>query len=120
MGLVMVSGLGFALVPAVSVGAVDVDPLKGVCKDAPADSEVCKSTTDNISTTVADVVSVLLFVIGVISVLMIIVGGIMYTVSTGDAARISKAKFTIIYAVAGLVVAVLAYAIVKFVVGSFK
>ena len=65
------------------------------------------------------VTNVLLFIIGAISVIMIIVGGIRYTVSNGDSSQITNAKNTILYAVVGLIVALLAYAIVNFVVDSF-
>jgi small-conductance mechanosensitive channel len=116
MGLAIVLGFG-VLAPAFPVGAVNVDPLQDVCNGST--STVCASKNDNVSDTVTTVINVLLFVVGVISVIMIIVGGIMYTVSTGDASRISKAKFTIMYAVAGLVIALVAYAIVNWVIGRF-
>lgn len=117
MGLAIVLGVG-VLVPALPVGAVNVDPLQDVCKGST--STVCASSkTDDVSKTVNTVINVLLFVVGVISVIMIIVGGIMYAVSTGDAGRISKAKFTIMYAVAGLVIAFVAYAIVNWVIDRF-
>jgi hypothetical protein len=50
---------------------------------------------------------------------MIIYGGIRYTTSAGDSSHVKAAKDTILYAVVGLVVAILAYAIVNFVVGAF-
>lgn len=62
------------------------------------------------------IVNVLLFLIGAISVIMIIYGGIRYTTSGGDAKNVTAAKDTILYAVVGLVVAILAYAIVNFVI----
>ncbi len=65
------------------------------------------------------VVNVLLFIIGAISVIMIIFAGIKYTTSSGDAAKVGEAKNTILYAVIGLIVAVLAYAIVNFVLKRF-
>lgn len=65
------------------------------------------------------VTNVLLFIIGAISVLMIIYGGIRYTISGGDAAAVTGAKNTILYAVVGLVVAIMAYAIVNFVLTQF-
>ena len=65
------------------------------------------------------ITNVLLFIIGAISVIMIIVGGLRYVVSGGDASKVSAAKNTILYAVVGIVVAILAYAIINFVVGSF-
>jgi len=68
---------------------------------------------------IQQVINVLLFIIGVVSVIMIIIGGIKYTLSNGDSSAISSAKNTILYAVIGLVVALLAYAIVNFVVKTF-
>ena len=66
-----------------------------------------------------NVVNVLLFILGAIAVIMIIIGGIRYTTSNGDASNTKAAKDTIMYAVVGLVVAILAYAIVNFVIGAF-
>ncbi len=68
---------------------------------------------------IKDVVNVLLFVLGAIAVIMIIIGGIRYTTSNGDSSAITGAKNTILYSVVGLVVAILAYAIVNFVVDAF-
>lgn len=65
------------------------------------------------------VTNVLLFIIGAISVIMLIIGGIRYVVSGGDSGAVTSAKNTILYAVVGIVVAILAYALVNFVVTSF-
>lgn len=64
-------------------------------------------------------INMLLFIIGAISVIVIIIGGIKYVVSNGDSGAIQSAKNTIMYAVIGLLVAILAYSIVNFVVGQF-
>ena len=65
------------------------------------------------------VTNVLLFLIGAVSVIMLIVGGLRYVLSNGDSSAVTSAKNTILYAVIGIIVALLAYAIVNFVVGSF-
>jgi cytochrome bd-type quinol oxidase subunit 2 len=116
MGLAIVLGVGAVLVP-VGVGAVNVDPLEGVCSTST--SQVCASKDDTVSTTITNVINILLFIIGAISVIMIIVGGIMYAVSAGDATQTGRAKNTILYAIIGLVVAFLAYAIVNWVIDRF-
>jgi hypothetical protein len=67
-----------------------------------------------------DIVNIMLFVLGAIAVIMIVFGGIRYTTSGGDASKVKAAKDTILYSVVGLVVAILAFAIVKFVLTSFK
>jgi len=66
------------------------------------------------------ITNVLLYIIGAISVIMLIIGGIRYTVSNGDSAAVTSAKNTILYAVIGIVVAILAYALVNFVITSFS
>jgi len=65
------------------------------------------------------ITNVLLFIIGAISVIMLIIGGIRYVVSGGDSGAVTSAKNTILYAVVGIVVAILAYALVNFVITSF-
>lgn len=64
------------------------------------------------------IVNVLLFVIGAISVIMLIIGGVRYTISAGDSGNVTAAKNTILYAIIGLVIAFLAYAIVNWVLGA--
>lgn len=65
-----------------------------------------------------NIINAIFFVLGMIAVIMIIVGGVKYTTSNGDPQGIKSAKDTIMYAVIGLVVAILAYTIVNFVVAS--
>ena len=72
-----------------------------------------------VESSITNIVNILLFLLGAVAVIAIIIGGIMYTVSSGDAGRAKAAKDTIMYAVIGLIVAILAYAIVNFVIGSF-
>lgn len=65
------------------------------------------------------VTNVLLFIIGAVAVIMLVIGGIRYTVSGGDQNAVTAAKNTILYAIVGIIVAILAYAAVNFVVDSF-
>jgi hypothetical protein len=62
-----------------------------------------------------NIINILLFVIGAIAVIMIIVGGLRYVISGGDTGSTKAARDTILYAVIGLVIAIMAYAIVNFV-----
>lgn len=61
------------------------------------------------------IINILLFLIGAISVVMIVFAGFQYATSGGDAGKVTTAKNTILYAVIGIVVALLAYAIIRFV-----
>jgi hypothetical protein len=63
--------------------------------------------------------NVLLFLVGAISVIMIIIGGLRYVISGGNSSNVTAAKNTILYAIVGLIVAILAFAIINFVVSSF-
>lgn len=63
--------------------------------------------------------SVLLFVVGAIAVIMIVIGGLRYVISGGDASQVQAAKNTILYALVGIIIAILAYAAVNFVIASF-
>lgn len=65
-----------------------------------------------------NIINTLLFIVGALAVIFIIVGGIQYVISSGDPKRIDTAKNTITYAVVGLVVSILAFAIVSFVRGQ--
>jgi glucose uptake protein GlcU len=73
----------------------------------------------NIST-IKNIISLLLFVLGVICVIVIIVAGIQYAVAAGDSNQITRAKNSILYAIVGLVIALLAYTIVNFVIDQFR
>jgi hypothetical protein len=75
--------------------------------------------TTSLGDIIQTIVDVLLFVLGAVAVIMIVIGGIRYTISQGDSTAVTAAKNTILYAVIGLVVALLAYAIVHFVVAQF-
>lgn len=77
-------------------------------------------TPGNTEVVQENIINYLLYAIGVIAVVMLIVAGIQMTTSAGDPGAVKKAKMTMTYAIVGLVVAILAYAIVNFVVGKVK
>ena len=64
------------------------------------------------------IINVVIGVIGFVAVAFIIFGGFQYTTSAGDPGKVKKAKDTILYGIIGLVVAMLAYAIVNFVLST--
>ncbi len=73
-------------------------------------------TTSSLMKSVFGVINFALGAIGVLSVVMVIFGGFQYTISAGDSGKVTKAKNTILYGVIGLVIAMLAWAIVNFVI----
>lgn len=110
--LLVAASLSVAVLP-VSAGAVDV--FSDACKND-RNNPICQSTNNsNPGPVVQSVINILLYIAGIAAVIVIIIGGIMYVVSHGDSSKIKTAKDTILYAVVGLVVAILAFAIVNFV-----
>lgn len=70
--------------------------------------------------TVQTGINTFLYIIGALSVIMIIFGGFKYITSAGDSTSVTSAKNTIMYAVIGLVVTVLAGFIANFAVNLFE
>ena len=64
------------------------------------------------------VTNTILYIVGIIAVIMLIIGGIKYVVSGGDSKKVTDAKNTVLYAIIGLVVCFLAFAIVNFVISA--
>ena len=62
------------------------------------------------------VTNTILYIVGIIAVIMLIIGGIRYVISGGDAKKVTDAKNTVLYAIIGLIIAFLAFAIVNFVI----
>jgi hypothetical protein len=73
---------------------------------------------DPSSTTVSEVLSLVFALLGAVAFLMIVLSGLRYTLSRGDSDKIAKAKNSIIYSAIGLILATLAFSIVRFVVRS--
>lgn len=67
---------------------------------------------------ISTIINWILAIVGVIAVFMIILGGIQYSTSAGDSGKVKKAKDTILYGIIGLVIALLAAAIVNFVLAG--
>lgn len=122
-------GLGIMMLTGVMVqpvGAVESQ----ICKDLRARTDLteaeknsllqmsgCSLTAEDTADKMANnIISVVLSVIGVLAVGVMIYGGVMYIMSTGDAAKVNRAKHIIMYGLIGLVVSLLAYLIVQFVI----
>lgn len=109
-GLLMVPVVALAVAPAANADY----SLQGGANDAKGDG--MKDGVGDANSLVKDVVNIILWIVGILSVIMLVWGGIKYTTSAGDTNKVTSAKNTIIYAVIGLIIAILAYAIVNFVI----
>lgn len=109
----LVLGAGIAMaVPVVAEG----ENLCEDFKDRPelAEAAGCNTTT-KADTFINNLITVVLSFMGVVAVGVIIYGGYIYMMSAGDAARVYQGRNIILYGVVGLVVTLVAYAIVYFI-----
>ncbi len=91
--------------------------LRGVKGAAPCEVKI--DSLASIQILIANLIQILLFIAGFVAVGFIIYGGFQYMLSSGEPGGIKKAKDTIVNAVIGLVLAILAFGIVKFITGQF-
>lgn len=74
------------------------------------------SSLDGVAQLIKNIINISLFLAGSLAVIFIIIGAIQYITSSGNPENLSKAKKTIIYAVSGLALSILSFAIVNTVV----
>lgn len=72
-------------------------------------------TTKTLPALVSNVLSGILGVVGAIALVMMVIGGITWMTSAGNADRVRRGRDTLLWAILGLVVIFLSYAIVRFV-----
>lgn len=96
-----------------------------ICTDGDVSKEVKKANgcpgynnDGDIKTTIETILKSIILVSGLVAVVFIVIGGFQYMTSAGDPGKTKKAKDTILYAAIGLIVCVLAFAIVNFVIHS--
>ena len=95
-------------------GSVSAQVSKGI--DTATTSEMKGKSIDGDSGLIKTVVNILLWAVGILSVIMIIFSGFRYITSSGDASKTKSAQSTLIYSVVGLIVAIMAWAIVNMVI----
>lgn len=76
----------------------------------------CPNPTDMVSSAIQWVIGVA----GLVSAIFIVIGGVSYMTSSGEPAKLEKAKKTILYAVIGLAIVALAEIITAFVTNIIK
>lgn len=88
--------------------------LNEACKDAGNDISACKEKRD-FDEMIALIMNTMISIVSLVAVVVIVIAGFKMSASGGSSDAYTHAKNMIIYAVIGLVVAFLAYAIVKYV-----
>lgn len=80
--------------------------------------ELKYDTGDTFRDSFQGILNSIIGVLALVAVVVMIVGGVSYMTSSGDAGKVKKAKDTILYGLIGLIVCVLAFAIVNFVISQ--
>ena len=124
--LYVLVSLGLTLVAApVIVSAQGVldpvcvnNPQATLCKDNATKQSPDSNSIFGPDGVVTKIAGIIALVTGIASVLMIIIGAIQYAISGGDPARLNRAKDTILFALIGLMIALLARLIISFVLNK--
>ena len=97
----------------------------GACSSTTAQStNVCQTvgnqptTSDPITKVLKIVIGILGVVIGIAAVIVIMISGFTFIVNGGDPQAVTRARNQLIYAIVGVVIAVMAESIVFFIIGK--
>lgn len=130
-----VSELAWAVCKCTGSGGSQVckdDVTGATCAPSPAGASnltlsggITDAKTDDmaggdLTTIIGNIVKIFMYAVGAVSVIMMIFGGFQYVTSSGDQAKVTKAKNTILYGIVGLAIAILASAIINFVINNVK
>jgi magnesium-transporting ATPase (P-type) len=118
LGLGLITSLSFITPSLVSAQVSELQcgansAATGSCSKKPKDAP-------DLNDTVAKIINILSSLVAVVAVIMIIVGGFRYVTSGGDSSKVERAKNTILNAIIGVVIAVFAQVIVRFVIYEAK
>lgn len=99
---------------AVPTHATSICDDSNIPEEVRAASGCGGSTEDELPKTIENILYAVIAASGLVAVAFIVVGGINYITSNGEAAKVEKAKKTVLYACIGLIICALAFAIVNF------
>jgi len=109
--------------PSLPAFAVPVDVFHDACATGGASkSSACSNNGTNPLTgptgILSRVTSIISTLSGIAAILLIIISGFMYVTANGDSSKLSTARTTIIYAIVGLIIVLLAQTIIIFVINK--
>ncbi len=122
-GVVGLAATAITSAPAYAAQTDCTDPSSANPLLAGASCSQATGTKDNLFASngiFVTVANTLIFLVGAVAVIFLIIGGLRYVVSGGNATHITAAKDTILYAIIGIVVAVISFALVQFVITSLN
>ena len=97
------------------------DPTSAGCPCAlNSSSAACQDliNQDGLSNILKNATNIVLFIAGALAVIMIIYGSIRFMTAHGNEKQVESARLIVTYSVIGLIIAILAYALVNFVLSN--
>ena len=97
------------------------DPTSAGCPCAlNSSSAACQdlSKSDGLPNILKNATNIVLFIAGALAVIMIIYGAIRFMTAHGNEKQVESARLIVTYSVIGLIIAILAYALVNFVLSN--
>lgn len=116
---VVLFGIGSTALLTASAAADS--PTSVVCTTIDPGSSNCSATPKgslDINKVIKAIINILSTIVGIASVIMIIIGGFRFITAAGDSSRVASARSSIIYALVGIAIVVLAQSLVKFVLNK--
>ena len=92
------------------------------CDSLPDDMKAAAGCAqgDTFSGVIQGILSAIIGAGALVAVVYIVIGGVQYMTSNGDAGKVEKGKKTILYALIGLAICALAFAIVNWAIGTIN
>ena len=101
-----------------TVGAANVLAQGGFGVDAPNSIKEQTGGEGDFKTLLLNIINYFLGFLGILAVLMVIYGGVMYMLAQGDSQKADKGKKIIMYAIIGIVIILLSFALINTVIGA--
>ena len=114
--LILLGLMPFASVSANPVSQAKQQACTGLTQLEP--SQDCSTGSSTVNNLIATTVNILSYLIGAVAVIMLIIAGFRFAAAGGNSNAVSGAKSTLIYAIVGIILAVLAQVIVHWVIGT--
>lgn len=108
-----------SIIMCLTVGLLGLNSVSALTLQEGAEAARCDGCPENLfgnEGAFKQITNTILYIVGIIAVIMLIIGGIRYVVSGGDSKKVTDAKNTVLYAIIGLVICFMAFAIVNFVI----
>jgi hypothetical protein len=96
-----------------------INPNSSACSDLKNVNNSAAAST-NYNSLVHNILNVFLWAIGILALIMTVVSGVRFVTSAGNSDQTTKARRTLQYSITGLVIAIVAYAIVSMVFSLIK